>query len=219
MLYTMEPRKKAERILDILEGEMPEASTELRFSTPLELLVATILSAQCTDERVNRVTASLFRRYSSAADYAAEEPERLAEAISSINFYRNKAASIRRCCEKLVREHGGRVPDSLEELIRLPGVGRKTANIVLGNAFGRDALAVDTHVKRVARRLGLTKSERPDDIERDLCALIPKRRWTKATHLLILHGRRTCKARSPQCARCAVSSLCDYHRTGRRQET
>lgn len=201
---------KAEKAIAILEKEHPEAMIELNFSTPLELLVATILSAQCTDERVNKVTPQLFRRYRKAEDYAGADMEELERIIKPTGFYKNKARMIVGCCRKIVEDFGGKVPDRLEDLLTLPGVGRKTANIVLGNAFGKDAIAVDTHVKRVAIRLGLTASQDPERIEEDLCRQIPKDKWTEATNLFILHGRYTCLARRPRCDRCALRDLCDY---------
>jgi len=210
---SMNNREKAKKVLDILEAEFPSAASALDFTNPLELLIATILSAQATDKLVNKVTATLFKKYRSAPDYANAAPEELEKDIGSVNFYRNKAKSLRGCCKKIAEEFGGRVPDTLEELVTLPGVGRKTANIVLGNAFGVPALAVDTHVKRVSQRLGLTASDDPDEIESDLTALLPASRWTKTTHLLIMHGRTTCVARKPRCADCKVSRFCDYFKT------
>lgn len=208
----MKKPDKAARILDVLEGEFPDASTALEFSSPLELLVATILSAQATDKLVNKVTSGLFKKYRSASDYAEAPPEQLEEDISSVNFYRNKARSIRRCAAMLVEDYGGEVPATLDDLVNLPGVGRKTANIVLGNAFAIPALGVDTHVKRVSGRLGLTSNTDPDKIEADLTAIIPRERWTLTTHLLILHGRKTCTSRKPKCEVCPVSEWCDYYR-------
>lgn len=207
----MDKKEKAGKILDILEKEFPGATTALVFKNPLELLVSTILSAQTTDKLVNRVTETLFKKYTSAADFAGASLDELEKDLSSVNFFRNKARSVKGAAGKLVAEFGGRVPETLDELTALPGVGRKTANIVLGNAFGVSALAVDTHVKRVAGRLGLTSSTDPDTIEADLCALIPPARWTKTTHLLIHHGRKTCKALKPDCPNCPVRSLCDYY--------
>jgi len=190
-------REKASRIISILSGEFPGARSALEFSSPLELLIATILSAQATDKLVNTVTADLFKKYRTAADYAGAPLEELEADMRRVNFFRNKARNIKKCCARLVEEFGGEVPKNLDDLVSLPGVGRKTANIVLGNAFGIPALAVDTHVKRVSTRLGLSTSEKPDDIERDLTAIIERKHWTEATHLLILHGRKTCKARRP----------------------
>jgi len=204
--------QKAKKVLDILEREFPGSSISLRFNTPLELLIATILSAQATDKLINKVTAELFKKYTSVVDYATADTEDIAKDISSVNFYRNKAKSIKNCTAMIVREFDSKVPGTLEELVRLPGVGRKTANIVLANAFGVPALAVDTHVKRVALRLGLAVSERPDDIEAELCSVIEKGRWAETTNLLILHGRNTCKARNPGCAACPLQALCGYYK-------
>ena len=212
----MDKKEKAKRILDILEKEFPDPKTALDFTNPLELLVATILSAQCTDERVNKTTKGLFKKYRSARAYASADPAEFEKDISSINFYRNKTKSILNCSKKIVEEFGGKVPETVEELTTLPGVGRKTANIVLGNAFGKDALAVDTHVKRVSQRLGLATSDNPDEIERELCAIIPKKRWTKTTHLFILHGRKTCKAKNPGCETCPLRDYSVYYKTVRK---
>ena len=202
--------EKAKKVLDILEKEYPDARIALNFKTPLELLIATILSAQCTDERVNKTTPALFKRYKKAKDYAETDRKELEGYISSINFFRNKAKSIQGCCKKIDDEFGGEIPNTLEKLITLPGVGRKTANIVLGGAFGKDAIAVDTHVKRVSNRIGLSFSQDPDKIEEELCKTIPQKRWTKATNLLILHGRNTCLARKPKCKICKVKGYCNY---------
>jgi endonuclease-3 len=209
----MDKKEKAKKILDILEKEFPDPGTALNFTTPLELLIATILSAQCTDVRVNMTTGTLFKKYRTARAYATADPGELEKHISSINFYRNKTRSIQSCCRKIVKDFGGEVPDTVEELTTLPGVGRKTANIVLGNAFGKDALAVDTHVKRVSQRLGLASSDDPDEIERELCGIIPKKRWTETTHLFILHGRKTCKAKNPLCETCPLKDYSFYYKS------
>lgn len=206
----MDIKEKAKRVLDILEEEFPNAAIELHFDNPLELLVATILSAQATDKLVNKVTGELFQRYRSASDYAGSDIGELEKAIGSVNFFRNKAKNIKACCRILVDRYAGSVPASLEDLTGLPGVGRKTANVVLANAFGKEALAVDTHVKRVARRLGLTGSDDPDRVERDLCSLIPQSRRARTTTLFILHGRKSCKARNPACERCPLTRYCVY---------
>lgn len=206
----MDNREKAKKVLDILEKQFPGAKSALSFSNPLELLIATILSAQATDKLVNKVTEGLFKKYRTANDYASADLKELEGDLSSINFYRNKAKNVKGCCKRIVEEFGGKVPDTLEDLVTLPGVGRKTANIVLGNAFGKNALAVDTHVKRVAGRLGLTKSDDPDEIEKDLCSVIPEKRWTQTTHLFILHGRTTCTAKNPKCDSCPISAYSEY---------
>lgn len=209
----MDKSEKAKKVLDILEKEFPDAGTALVFSNPLELLIATVLSAQATDKLVNKVTESLFRKYRTAREYAEADEDGLEACISSVNFYRNKAKSIRNCCKKIIKDFAGMVPQTVDELTSLPGVGRKTANIVLGNAFGKNALAVDTHVRRVAQRLGLTGADDPDEIEKDLCGIIPEQRWTKATHLFILHGRTTCKSKKPLCDTCPVRDYSVYYKT------
>jgi endonuclease-3 len=202
-------------IMAILRETYPDAHCALHFSMPLELLIATILSAQCTDERVNAVTPRLFRKYRTAADYASADLEALANDVRPTGFYRQKARTIQRCCAMLLTEHGGEVPDTMEALVRLPGVGRKTANVLLGNAFHRpQGIAVDTHVKRLARRLGLTGEMNPDRIEQDLMALVPRDAWTLISHLLIFHGRVICKARVPQCQICSVRHLCPSSTAG-----
>jgi len=212
LVFEKGKRERAARVLQILSGEFPGAKSALLFSNPLELLISTILSAQATDKLVNKVTERLFRKYRKAEDYAKAAIEELEGDISSVNFFRNKAKSIKKCSARLVEEFGGRVPRTLDELVSLAGVGRKTANVVLGNAFAIPALAVDTHVKRVAGRLGLSGAVKPDDIEDDLTAIIDKKDWTLATHLLILHGRKTCKARRPLCGDCPVNGLCEYYK-------
>ncbi len=211
----MDKKDRARRIFDILETVYPDAKTALQYSNPLELLVATILSAQTTDKHVNTVTPALFKKYRAATDYANAPLYELEAAISSVNFYRNKAKSLKGAAQKIVSDFGGNVPDSLDALISLPGVGRKTANVVLGNAFGKDALAVDTHVKRVAGRLGLTSGDTPDEIESELCAIIAQRRWTRTTSLFIMHGRNVCKAKTPLCGQCTIKDMCDYYKKGR----
>lgn len=203
-------RARARRILAELRRAYPDAHIALDFTTPLELLVATVLSAQCTDERVNMVTPALFQKYRAARDYAAADPAALEAAIRSTGFYRAKARAIIGMARALSELHGGEVPRTREELVGLPGVGLKTANVVLGNAFGQRALAVDTHVFRVSQRLGLARSEDPDRIHDQLVALIPPADWTPATHLLITHGRRTCAARRPACPVCPVRRLCPW---------
>jgi endonuclease-3 len=202
-------KSRLRQLLGILQEAYPDARCALNFTTPLELLIATILSAQCTDVRVNLVTPALFRKYRTAVDYAGAAPEELARDIQSTGFYRQKAKAIQRCCAALVQQHNGAVPDTMEALVELPGVGRKTANVVLGNAFDRPyGIAVDTHVQRLAQRLGLTTETTADKIERDLVALVRREDWTRFSHLLIFHGRIVCKARVPQCAACPVHHLC-----------
>jgi endonuclease-3 len=204
----MKLRETAVKVLDILTKEYPEAPVTLDFKNPLELLIATILAAQCTDERVNRVTPDLFRKYRTAADYARADQKKFEEEIRPTGFFRNKAKNIIGCCRKIDSQFNGRVPQTLEELTSLPGVGRKTANILLGSAFGRQAIAVDTHVKRVTHRLGWAKSEDPDKIEFELMEVMPPERWTLACHQLVFHGRKICMAKNPQCPLCPVSKFC-----------
>jgi endonuclease-3 len=205
------PTKQAVgRILAILAKTYPDARCELNFRTPLELLVATILSAQCTDARVNLVTPYLFKKYRSAKDYADADPATFEREIRTTGFFRSKTKSILGCCEKLVREFDGLVPRTMEELVTLPGVGRKTANIILYNAYGIPGFAVDTHVARLTNRLGWVDTEAPDKIEAAMCRVMPRESWGQVTHLLIFHGRRTCKAKQPLCPQCAVRSLCPW---------
>jgi endonuclease III len=203
------PAAPAQEVVARLKSEFPDARTELDWRNPLELLVATMLSAQTTDVQVNRVTQSLFSKYRTAEDYAESSPGELEEDIRPTGFYRNKARSLRNMASALVQEHDGEVPRTMQELVALPGVGRKTANVVLGNAFGVDeGIVVDTHVRRVSGRLGLTENRDPEKIERDLMQAVPKRDWTVFSHLLILHGRRTCKARKPDCPNCVLNDIC-----------
>lgn len=201
--------RRVAALLAALQRTYPNAHCELNYSNPLELLVATILSAQCTDKRVNQVTAELFRQYRTAADYANAPPGELERAIQSTGFYRNKARNLRSCCRQLVERYSGQVPRSLEALTQLPGVGRKTANVVLGNAFGlNEGLVVDTHVARLAQRLDLTRQRDPLKIEQDLMKRVPRELWTRFSHWLIWHGRRRCTARKPDCAGCEIATLC-----------
>jgi endonuclease III len=204
------PRERLRKILQILARTYPDAHCELDFTTPLELLVATILSAQCTDARVNQVTASLFKKYRSAADFAGADPAAFEQEIRSTGFFRNKAKNILACCQKLVRDFGGKVPRTMEELVTLTGVGRKTANILLYNAYGIPGFGVDTHVVRVTNRLGLVETEEPEKIEAAICALAPSAEWGQATHLFIFHGRRTCHAKQPDCPGCSVRAVCPW---------
>ena len=202
-------RARLRRIIARLEREFPAARCALDHESPLELLVATILSAQCTDARVNLVTPSLFAKYHGAPDYAAADPRVLEREIQSTGFFRNKTKAILGMAQALVERHGGHVPDTMDALVALPGVGRKTANVVLGNAFGKnEGVVVDTHVQRISGLLGLTRERTPEKIERDLMALVPRAKWTVFSHLLILHGRKTCIARRPRCESCRLSELC-----------
>ena len=205
----MEAKAPVEEIIARLKSAYPDARTALDWKNPLELLVATILSAQTTDVRVNAVTPNLFARYPAAADYAEADPTELEEDIRPTGFFRNKAKSLRGMARALVEDHGGEVPRTMDDLVALPGVGRKTANVVLGNAFSIDeGVVVDTHVRRLSNRLGFTIRKDPEKIERDLMETVPKGDWTVFSHLLILHGRNVCKARKPACEDCGVNDLC-----------
>jgi endonuclease-3 len=209
MVATADAKRHAARIVKRLKAAYPDVRCALDFRSPLELLIATILSAQCTDTRVNIVTKDLFRKYRNAAAYARAPRAELERAIQSTGFYRNKAKSIAGCCEKLVAEHGGGVPQDLDVLVKLPGVGRKTANVVLGTAFGLPTgVVVDTHVARLAKRLGMTRHTDPVKIERDLMAQLPQREWIDFAHRMITHGRRICLARKPKCDVCPLADVC-----------
>jgi len=197
-------------IIKILSKEIPDSRIALRFSNPLELLIATILSAQCTDVKVNQVTVDLFKKYRSAKDYAESNLAKLEEEIRPTGFYRNKAKSVQKCCQELAKRFGGEVPKTLEELVTLPGVGRKTANVILGNAFRIPGIVVDTHVHRVSQRIGWTKNDDPVKIEFDLMEIVTKEEWTHFSNLLVWHGRKTCVARKPLCGTCSIRKLCDY---------
>ena len=201
--------ERATKIIATLQRTYPDAHCELNFSNPLELLVATILSAQCTDKRVNLVTAELFKKYRSAKDFADAPVAEIEEVVKTTGFFRNKAKNIHACCRKLVELHGGEVPRTMDELTSLAGVGRKTANVVLGNAFGINVgVVVDTHVMRLSNRLGLTKQMDAVKIEQELMQLVPQKQWALFSHWLIWHGRRRCNARKPDCANCEIKKLC-----------
>jgi endonuclease-3 len=200
---------RVRKIVVGLTKAYPDAHCELDHTNPLELLVATILSAQCTDKRVNLVTADLFKQYCSATDYAQAPLPELERAIKTTGFFRNKAKSLKNCCQALIEKHGGQVPRTMEELTQLGGVGRKTANVVLGNAYSINfGVVVDTHVARLSHRLGLTKEAAPEKIEQELMKLVPQEEWTMFSHWLIWHGRRRCSARNPDCADCEIKLLC-----------
>jgi endonuclease-3 len=188
----------------------PQAQCELNHTSPLELLVATILSAQCTDKRVNQVTPYLFKKYPTAKAYTESAPGELEEGIKSTGFFRNKAKMIRECARELVTRFGGKVPNRLEDLVTLPGIGRKTANVILGTAFGVPGIVVDTHVLRVSERLGLTKNSDPVKVEFDLMEIVPEKDWIDFSHLLVFHGRYVCNARKPLCERCNLIVYCDF---------
>jgi len=205
-----EREERVRKILEILEIEYPDAGISLDFNTPFELLVATILAAQCTDERVNLVTEDLFVKYRSPQDYLDVPLEELEKDIHSTGFFKNKSKSIRNLSKGLIERFDNIVPDDIDSLVSLYGVGRKTANIILGNAFGKNAIAVDTHVKRVSTRLGLAHSNDPDKIEAELCEIVQPAKWTMFTHLLVFHGRRCCKSRKPMCGECPIFDLCRF---------
>jgi len=206
---TPEEKRRVRQLIKLLRGEYPEARCSLDHDNPLELLVATILSAQCTDERVNLVTADLFRKYRTWEDYASAPASELEQDIRPTGFFRNKAKSIQGACRLIGERHGGRVPDRMEELLGLPGVARKTANVVLGNAYRiASGVVVDTHVSRLSGRLGLSAEKTAEKIERDLTASVPESDWIDFSHLLIAHGRKVCKARNPACGVCVLAKLC-----------
>jgi endonuclease-3 len=203
--------ERANTILDILETAHPEATCALHYRNPFELVSATILSAQCTDERVNQVTPALFARYPTAQALAAAKPTDVEEIIRSTGFYRAKTKSLIGCARALVRDHGGEVPRSMAAMVELPGVGRKTASVVLGHVYDiAEGIAVDTHVLRVSNRLGIAKGDDPIEVERQLMAILPSERWTRTTDLLIFHGRKICIARRPSCGQCPVFALCRW---------
>jgi endonuclease III len=203
-------RARVKKIIERLEKTHPDAKLALDFDSSLELLIALILAAQARDDLVNQITVELFKKYRTPMDYARTTQQQLEKEIGRINFYRNKARAIRNCCMEIIERFGGKVPDRLDDLISLPGVGRKTANIVLGNAFAQQTIGVDTHVMRLAQRLGLTKNRNPDKIEFDLIAIVPGRKRVRFCHLLQYHGRRVCIATRPRCPECTIRSLCPY---------
>lgn len=205
----LEPNQRVEKIIELLEKEYPNAKTALNYSNPLEILVATMLSAQTTDERVNIVTQALFKKYRTPEDYAKVDIKELEQDIRSTGFYHNKAKNLQNATKMLVEKYHSQVPKTMEELLELPGVARKTANIVLYNAYGQTAgIAVDTHVRRLSQRLGLTESDDQNKIEQDLMKITPKERWMQLTDLLIFHGRQVCFARKPNCQNCCLNKIC-----------
>ena len=200
--------QRVKKIWPILKKTYPEAKIALRFKNPLELLIATILSAQCTDVRVNIVTKDVFKKYKSVTDWTKADIEEIESDIKSTGFYHNKAVNIKNACNAIKNQYNGKVPGTMEELLKLPGVGRKTANVVLGNAFGIPGIVCDTHVIRLSRRLGLSPNRDPVKLEFDLAEIVPRKNWTLFSDLLIFHGRNTCKARKPDCENCPVSKYC-----------
>lgn len=213
------PRSRAARPVALraltawLDRRIPDWRPALRYATPWELAVATILSAQCTDARVNQVTPALFARYPTPAAMAAADPQELESLIRPTGFFRTKCRHLIECARRIIRDHGGIIPDQMEALLRLPGIGRKTANVILGNAFGHPAIIVDTHVRRVSRRLGLSRSDDPSRIERDLAGFFPRSEWTRRSQQLLLHGRYVCVARRPRCVECGLVPYCPWHQT------
>jgi endonuclease-3 len=205
----MEQKLRIRKIIRILEREYPNPKTALRFANPLELLVATVLSSQCTDERVNKVTLNLFKKYRSVGDYESVDLSELEEDIRPTGFYRNKAKAVKGFCTDLAERFNGQVPANLDELVSLKGVGRKTANLVLGEAFGIPGIVVDTHVLRLSKRIGLTAQNDPEKVEFELMDVIPKAKWTRFSNLLILHGRAVCTARKPRHEECRIVDLCE----------
>ena len=205
----LDNKTRALQIIKLLEKEHPDAKIALDYTNPLELLIATILSAQCTDKRVNIVTKTLFKKYRTPEDYANADQKTLEQDVKSTGFYRNKARNIKKCCQTLIEKFHSQVPRTMDEMLTLPGVARKTANIVLQNAYGVvEGIAVDTHVRRVAKRLGLTENEDPNKIEQDLMTIVPKAKWMRITDLLIFHGRRICDAKKPKCSACVLNKIC-----------
>lgn len=209
-LTNIEPRENLKKILPRLEKAHPDAKLDLDFTNPLELLIALILAAQARDDLVTKVTRALFKANRTAADYANLPLAELEKQISKINFYRNKAKSIHNCCAQLAERFGGQVPDNLQDLVSLPGVGRKTANIVLGNGFGQQTIGVDTHVMRLSQRLDFTTKTDPDKIEADLMEIVPAKQRVRFCHLMQYHGRRVCLAKKPKCGECTIEELCPF---------
>jgi endonuclease-3 len=205
----LEPKTRAAKIIELLEKEHPDAKVALHYSNPLELLVATILSAQSTDETINKVTKTLFKKYTKPEDYANVDLKELEQDIRSTGFYHNKAKNLQNSAKMLVEKYNSKVPKTMEELVKLPGVARKTANIVLTNAYGDVVgVAVDTHVRRLAQKLVLSENDNPNKIEQDLMSIVPKDKWMRITELLIFHGRRVCTAKKPKCAACVLNKIC-----------
>lgn len=203
-----DPIKHFDEIWNTLERLYPDARLLLDFQTPLELLIASILAARCTDEKVNQITKELFKKYPKASDYAYSDLQSLEKLIRPTGFFHQKAKSIQSCTRKIVEDYGGRVPDRLEDLLKCQGVGRKTANLVLGNVYHQPAIPVDTHVSRVAQRIGFSDSNDPDKIEEDLNKIVPQEKWVRFSHLLGFHGRKTCKAKNPSCLKCSLRNYC-----------
>lgn len=205
----LEPKPRMLKVIELLEKQYPTAKTALHYATPIEMLIATMLSAQTTDETVNKVTQTLFKKYHTPEDYLKVDIKELEQDIRSTGFYHNKARNLKNCCQMLIEKYNSQVPKTMEELVELPGVARKTANIVLYNSFGIvDGIAVDTHVRRLSQRLGLSENENPEKIEQDLMQITPKEKWMKVTDLLIFHGRQICIAQKPKCGACVLNTIC-----------
>jgi len=208
----MDNEQRVRKIIEIFDKLYPDAGCSLEYKDPLQLLISTQLAAQCTDARVNIVTKELYKKYKNVYDFAAADLSELEEDIKPTGFYHNKARNIINCCKMLIEEYGGKVPDNMEDLLKLPGVGRKTANLILGDIFGIPGIVVDTHAKRLSKRIGLTKNDDPAKVEIDLMNTVPKESWTKFCHQLVYHGRAVCNARKPKCDECAIREYCDYGR-------
>ena len=208
----MDNKQKAREIIKVFDKLYNDAECTLKYSDPLQLLIATQLAAQCTDERVNIVTETLFKKYKNVYDFANADIAELEQDIRSTGFYRNKARNIINCCKMIINDFGGKVPNTMEDLLKLPGVGRKTANLVLGDIFGIPGIVVDTHAKRLSQRIGFTKNDDPEKIEYDLMKIIPRENWSKFCHQLVYHGRAVCNARKPKCDECLIRPYCDYGR-------
>lgn len=204
-------KERAIEINKIFDELYPEASCTLEFKDPLQLLISTQLAAQCTDARVNIVTATLFKKYKDVYDFAKADVGELEQDIKSTGFYRNKARNIIACCKMIIEKYDGKVPQNMEDMLKLPGVGRKTANLVLGDIFGIPGVVVDTHAKRLSNRIGLSKNSQPEKIEADLMKILPEEIWSRFSHQLVFHGRVVCNARNPKCGQCAIKDLCDYY--------
>ncbi|HEY5583923.1 MAG TPA: endonuclease III [Ruminiclostridium sp.] len=207
----MNKKEKTIQIIDVFDKLYPKALCSLEYNSPLQLLISTQLSAQCTDARVNIVAKNLYIKYNTAEDFANADIKELEEAVKSTGFYRNKSKNIKACCRILFDKYNGKIPDSMEELLELPGVGRKTANLVLYEIYGIQGIIVDTHAKRLSKRIGLTKNEDPEKIEYDLQKIVPKSRWADFCHELVYHGREVCKARKPDCENCEINKFCTYY--------
>jgi endonuclease-3 len=211
MLSIKNRKERVKNIIPILKDEYPDAGPRLRFTNPLELLIAGILAAQCTDEKVNEVTVELFRKYKTARDFANADPDELMKEIYSTGTFRRKAVRIKECCEIIATQYNGEIPTNMDDLASLPGVGRKTANMLLADAFGLPGIIMDTHAIRLSQRIGLSDKKLPDKIELDLIEIIPEEHWTIFSHLLAFHGRAVCVARKPKCEQCKISDFCEYY--------